>query len=286
MPGTLDQAVLDEMETTLPSDVDFVGLGGGAAIDAAKYFAYLHNRTPILIPTLTSSNAHFSDFISVRKNGAPYGFKQVGWPKRIIVDYSIIELADPRYNRAGYGDLLYMQTTLNDWRIAAEAGKRAPVEPEIEKDVTRMMQIALRHAAEIGSVSQAGLHVLMTLIEESSIVVMKNLSKPITAGAEHLFSWNLEQLTGKHLIHGETVALGIVIASFLQQSHASELRQALDEANVRYLPEEIGVTWHEIEQTLLTVADYNHRVRKFYTVFDVMEWNDRLLKKIRDYLYQ
>jgi glycerol dehydrogenase-like iron-containing ADH family enzyme len=285
MPGTLDQSVLDHMISEIPEDVDFIGLGGGTAIDSAKYFAYLRNRKPILVPTITSSNAPFTDFISVRRNGSPYGFKKEGWPKRVVVDFSLIRKSDPRWNRAGYGDLLYMQTTLNDWRIAADAGRRIPVEPEIEREVTRIMQTAMEHAEEIGSVSQKGLHILMTLLEQSSFIVMKNMSKPITAGAEHLFSWNLEHLTGKPLIHGETVALGLVISSFLQKDRFIELRAALDKAKVVYHPDRIGISWNEIEQTLLTVGEYNRKFRNFYTVFDEVEWNSRLLNEVRNYIY-
>ncbi len=285
MPHTLEQSVLDQIIVEIPNDVDFVGLGGGTAIDAAKYFAFLRNRTPILVPTLTSSNAHFSDFISVRRDGSSYGFKKEGWPKRIVVDYSLIQEAEPRLNRAGYGDLLYMQTTLNDWRIAANTGQRIAVDPKIERDVTRMIRTAITHAKEIGSVSHTGLHKLMFLIEQTSAVVMNNLSKPITAGAEHLFSWNLERLTGKPLNHGETVALGIVISSFLQKSHTSELRNALNEAQVCYHPDQIGISWEEIKQTLLNVNEYNRSFRQFYTIFDEVEWNDQLLNKIRNYIY-
>jgi glycerol dehydrogenase-like iron-containing ADH family enzyme len=87
------------------------------------------------------------------------------------------------------------------------------------------------------------------------------------------------------LIHGETVALGIIISSFLQKSHADELRKALNEANVLYHPEQIGISWEEIKQTLLTVVEYNRNVRKFHTIFDEVEWDSRLLNEIRDYIY-
>src|SRR5690625_950886 len=69
MPGTLDKEALEEMILNIPKNVEFVGLGGGAVIDIAKYFAYLRGKTPVLVPTITSSNAHFSDFISVRRDG-------------------------------------------------------------------------------------------------------------------------------------------------------------------------------------------------------------------------
>ncbi|WP_099159501.1 iron-containing alcohol dehydrogenase [Virgibacillus ndiopensis] len=285
MPGTLDKDLLDEMIETIPQDVEFVGLGGGAVIDAAKYFAYLRDRTPTLIPTITSSNAHFSDFISVQRNGAAFGFKKIGWPKQVIVDYALIEMADPRWNRAGYGDLLFLQTALNDWVLAAQEGKAMPVDPRLEEAVKSIMQDAIEHAEEIGSMSKRGLDRLIKLIEKSSRLIMDNLTVPLSAGAEHLFAWNFEQVTGRHLIHGELVSLGIIITSYLQKRNYHELKDALDKANVIYHPDQLQVSWEEIKETLLTVGAYNRKFRNFYTIFDQVEWTKVQLKEIQDVIY-
>jgi len=285
MPGTLDKEALEEMILNIPKNVEFVGLGGGAVIDIAKYFAYLRGKTPVLVPTITSSNAHFSDFISVRRDGAPFGFKKIGWPKKVIVDYAFIAQADPRLNRAGYGDLLFLQTALNDWKLAEKRGKGTPVVPAIEKEIEQMMHEALMSAEEIGSVSNKGLDILMRLIERSTLLMMNNLSKPISAGAEHLFAWNFEQVTGREPIHGELVALGILITSHLHQRNFKELKDALDKGKIMYRPDEIGISWSEIKQTLLTVEEYNRKVRKMNTIFDEVTWDEKQLKEIKEVIY-
>jgi glycerol dehydrogenase-like iron-containing ADH family enzyme len=273
------------MVSDIPNDVVIVGMGGGSVLDAAKYFAVLKNQTPVLIPTITSSNTQFSDFISVREGGRPIGFKKEGYPRKVVVDYSLIRDADPRMNRAGYGDLLFMQTTLTDWKIASNAGKGVPYEPELGDKVTELMNRAIDGAAEIGSVSDKGIQDLMELFEVTTELTMSNLSKPIDAGAEHLFAWNLEGVTGRHFIHGEIVSLGILISSFLQKSHHEELREALDKSNVKYHPDEIGVTWDEIKESLITVDEYNRRVRKFNTIFQEVKWTPALLKDIQAMIY-
>ncbi|MEX0720090.1 MAG: iron-containing alcohol dehydrogenase [Balneolaceae bacterium] len=285
-PDTLDMATLDRMLKTIPENVDFVGLGGGAVIDAAKYFAYLRNKSPLLIPTISSTNAPFSDFISItNENGYRFGFKKLGWPKRIIVDYELICKANPRFNRAGYGDLIFMQTTLDDWRLASEKGKGVPVDPKIEKTLEGMIAIALESATEIGSNSPRGIEILMKLIEDSTDLMMQNLSLPINAGSDHLFAWNLEVTTGRHFIHGEIVALGILISSFLHKKHYLELKDALDQANVTYLPKELDISWEEIKKTLLSMEEYNRKVRQFDTVFDEVVWTPELLNEIQALLF-
>ncbi|MBD2870936.1 iron-containing alcohol dehydrogenase [Paenibacillus arenilitoris] len=267
-----------------------VGVGGGTVLDAAKYFAYRQGTVPVLIPSITSTNAPFTDFISIRRGGGPFGFKVDGYPKKIVVDAALIQMADPRFNRAGYGDLLYMQTTLNDWVISSRSGIGEPLLPEIAGQITGIVNAAIAGASDIGAITEAGIRALMENTRISSELYMANLRLPIGSGSEHLFSWNLELVTKKHLIHGETVALGIVIASFLQARHMAdsrhiELRRALDEARVMYEPDRIGVAWEEIERTLRTVEAYNRDVRRFHTVFGKTEWTDDLLQGVRTYIY-
>lgn len=286
MPDTLKKSVLDNIISTIPMGVEIVGLGGGAVLDAAKYFALLRKKTPLLVPTITSTNAPFSDFISITdQNGYRSGFKEVGWPKRIVVDYDLIRKADPRFNRAGYGDLLFMLPTLNDWRMASKAGKGVPFDPILEKTLTIMIDQAMESASEIGMITSQGIEILMKLIEDSTKLMMANLSKPINAGSEHLFAWNLEITTGRHFIHGEIVALGILISSWLQGKHFMELKQALDEAQVIYHPDQLGITWDEIKEALLTIEEYNQNVRGFHTIFEEIEWTPNRLDEIRDFIF-
>jgi glycerol-1-phosphate dehydrogenase [NAD(P)+] len=285
MPNTLEKLELDRIVSTIPSNVEIVGLGGGAVIDAAKYLAYLRNSTPMLIPTITSSNAHFSDFISIRRKGTAFGFKKMGWPKTIIVDYTLIAQANPRWNRAGYGDLLFLQTALNDWRIASHSGMAPPIEPVLEQKLEVMIKDAVELAERIWEGSKEGLDGLMRLSERVNSFIMDNISFPLSAGSEHLFAWNFEQVTGRHLIHGEMVALGIIIASYLQDGNHHELRAALDRARVVYHPKQLEISWNEIKQTLLTIQEYNKKFRHFYTIFNQVQWTPVNLHDIKQLFY-
>lgn len=285
MPGTLEQAELDTLSAQLPAGARIVGLGGGAVLDAAKFFARLRGETPILVPTVASSNGPFSDWISVRKNGRPSGFREPGMPRRVVVDYALIQKGSARLNRAGYGDLLPLQTTLNDWRMAAAASRADPVDPDIEAAGEEVMRQAMSEARDIGSLSRQGIEVLMRLTEVSTALMLTHDSRPLNAGSEHLFAWTLESLTGRHFIHGEIVALGIVISSWLQGRDHVALTNALNDARVTYHPERLGIEWSEIESTLLGVNEYNRSVRQFNTVYDDVTWTPDLLREVRDVVY-
>ncbi len=285
MPATLEQSELDAMSKQVPPDVRIVGLGGGSVLDAAKYFAHCRGEPSVLVPTVASSNGPFSDWISIRKHGRPNGFRQAGLRRRVVVDYALIQQADGRINRAGYGDLLPLQTTLNDWRLAAMASRAEPVDPEVEATGERIMRQATAAAPEIGSLSQHGIETLMRLTEASTALMLTHASRPLNAGSEHLFAWTLESLTGRHFLHGEIVALGIVISSYLQARDHGALRDALDQARVTYHPERLGLEWSEIEQTLRGIQPYNRDVRQFNTVYDDVHWTPKLLREVRDLIY-
>lgn len=286
MPDTLDRAELDNMITDIPNRVEFIGLGGGAVLDATKYFALIREKEPILIPTITSTDAPFSDFISVtNEKGFRTGFKKVGWTKHIIVDYALIRKADPRFNRAGYGDLLCMISTLDDWRMASKAGKGVPLDPAMEETILSIMERAIDSASIIGSMNSEGIEILMKLTEKKTELIMSNLDKPISAGSEHLFAWNLDVTTGRHFIHGEIVALGILISSYLHNKHFHDLKHALDEAQVRYQPERLDISWDEIINTLLSIEEYNRNIRQFHTIFEEIEWTPGRLNEIKEVVF-
>jgi glycerol-1-phosphate dehydrogenase [NAD(P)+] len=285
MPGTLEQTELDRMAARLAPAASIVGLGGGSVIDAAKYFAYLRDQTPLLVPTITSSNAQFSDFISVRHGGGPFGFRKNSLPRRIVVDLELISRADRRLNRAGYADVLCLQTTLNDWRLAAVDGRRMAVDSTVEGAIEALIDSALAFGDEIGRCSILGIELLMKLLEESAELIMAHPRLPISAGSEHLFAWQLERVCDRQLIHGETVAMGLLIASRLQGRDQRRLSQGLARARVRRHPDEVGVSWAEIRTCLLSVVEYNREVRGFATVFDGVAWGPELLEEIRELLY-
>jgi glycerol dehydrogenase-like iron-containing ADH family enzyme len=280
-PSSLEQAALDDLAAEVPAGATVVGVGGGLVIDAAKYVARRDGRTVVLVPSITSSNAPFSDAISVRRDGVPTGMREPSQTKRVVVDYTLIGAADPRLNRAGYADVLAHETALADWRRAADRGALAMDEAAFAA-MTALLSTAREAAPAIGAVDHRGVETLMRLFEQTTALTVAHPHAPMGAGSEHLLAWNLEGVTGRHFIHGEVVALGVLVAAHVQGGDAAGLRAALDQARVRYRPADIGVEWSELERALETVADYNRRVRRFHTVFEDTDWTPALRAEIRE----
>jgi glycerol dehydrogenase-like iron-containing ADH family enzyme len=88
----------------------------------------------------------------------------------------------------------------------------------------------------------------------------------------HLFAWNLERVTGRTFLHGEAVALGVIVASGLQAGRSEHLRDVLDRARVPWRPRQLGIDRSAFGATLETIADYNRSTRRIPSIVDIAPW--------------
>ena len=89
-----------------------VGIGGGRALDAAKYFAWQKNAKLFQVPTSMSVNAAFGQRAGVRVNSE---VKYIGWttPEAVYVDFDIIQSAPKIVNRSGICEIMCYHTAAN-----------------------------------------------------------------------------------------------------------------------------------------------------------------------------
>ena len=97
------------------------GIGGGTAIDTAKFLAWKTGCPLLQMPTITSVDAGFTDPIGVRIGGRVRYIGSIV-PIRVVIDVDVIRSAPLRLNRSGIGDILSCHTGLWDWKAASDAG--------------------------------------------------------------------------------------------------------------------------------------------------------------------
>ena len=122
---TLELDRLEQIARDLPATEAVVGLGGGQAIDVAKFFAWRRRLPLFQVPTSMSVNAPFGHRTAVRIESV---VRYIGWvvPEAVYVDFDVIAAAPPLLNRSGVGDIFCYHTAHWDWAFAERVGRCEP----------------------------------------------------------------------------------------------------------------------------------------------------------------
>src|SRR5207245_7215933 len=104
---TLELSDLERAAEALPPAAAIIGLGGGQAIDVAKFFAWTRRLPLFQVPTATTVNAPFGHRSGLRDAGR---VRYLGWavPEAVYIDF----------------DVLCYHTAHFDWRLADRHGAR------------------------------------------------------------------------------------------------------------------------------------------------------------------
>ena len=241
---------------------DFViGLGGGRSIDIAKYSAFLEKKPWIAFPTVLSHDGVVSSRASLESDGLKMSVDAVE-PIAIIADLDTIKKAPYKLIAAGAGDLISNISAVEDWKIAAKAGK--------DNYHTLMAELSLlsakgviEHTKEIKNMDYHGLEILLwSLICSGFAMNIYESSRPCS-GSEHNFSHVLDKKNAGAL-HGEQVALGTIIMTYLQGKDWKNIKEKMKELGLPTTAKEIG-----IDKNLLIDALVESRsIRDIYTILD------------------
>lgn len=203
-----------------------VGVGGGTAIDIAKYMASMSDSTFVCIPAMLSTNAFATDKSALIQNGHKVTL-QAKQADKIILDQDLITKAGA-YNLYGLCDILSIHTALYDWRLADTAGIER-VNPVIYRQSRKLLDSALRYAA-VKQPARDDISLLFSLIGESGHITNIYGSGRPESGSEHIFAKELERRVD--IPHGISIAVGITLMSYLQNNHSMDIQNALKHTGV------------------------------------------------------
>ncbi len=199
----------------MPGKVDaVVGVGGGKALDCAKYLAFLAGLPYFAAPTSLSNDGFCSPQASLTMNGKRRSLP-AALPRGIILDVQVCLGAPKILWLSGVGDLVSKMTAVADWKLAFH-NTGEPV-----NDLAALLSDAtVRQFLARPTFDAEGMALLGTALMLNGIAMEICGSSRPTSGGEHLISHALDAGSARPRLHGLQVGLATYVVSALQRNQA------------------------------------------------------------------
>ena len=183
-----------ERQIAVAPDCDtVVGIGGGQAIDLAKYLAWKRGIRLVSIPTVLSVDAFVTPAAGVRRN---HQVEYVGKasPDPLVIDYDLIRTAPMDLNVAGIGDLLSIHTASFDWVLAEQRGKSEYPFSQQDVDAARaILNEVMSKASDIRNCTDDGLQAIVDGYMRINTICLPAGHYRVEEGSEHYLFYELEE---------------------------------------------------------------------------------------------
>ena len=199
-----------------------VGVGGGKALDVAKYVGFLGRLPYYAVPTSLSNDGFCSPQSSLTVRGKRRSLP-AALPFGVVIDTAICRDAPRMLTLSGIGDLVAKFTAIRDWKLAFHAVGE-PVDDFAALLSDGSIHAYLSHPA----FDLEGIRLLATALMLNGIAMeMCGSSRP-ASGSEHLISHALDATSARPRLHGLQVGVATYIVSILQDMNTDRIATLFD----------------------------------------------------------
>jgi glycerol-1-phosphate dehydrogenase [NAD(P)+] len=262
------QAIFQSLPTNTSA---LIGLGGGKALDVAKYVSFLVRLPYIAVPTSLSNDGFCSPQSSLEMQGARRSLPSA-MPYGVVVDAEVCLNSPQVLWCAGIGDSIAKITAVHDWKLAFHA-RGTPVNDfaALLSDAT-VFQLMANPRRDM-----EGLILLATALMLNGVAMEIAGSSRPASGSEHLISHALDAINPRPRLHGLQVGVATYLVSQLQKHRTSNIAALFDATGF----------WEAIRQDPFNKADWNAAFRAalaikpdFYTILSQRDYSDDLTRII------
>ena len=200
-----------------------IGLGGGRALDTAKYMSAEVKKPYYAVPTSLSNDGFCSPQSSLTVDGHRQSVATT-MPYGVIVDTEACLQAPRKLWLSGVGDLVAKLTAVRDWKIAFhEAGERVDDFAALLSDAS-VYQFIGRPTFDL-----QGTQLLATALMLNGISMAVCSSSRPASGSEHLISHALDALQPEPQLHGFQVGVATYLISLLHENGTETIGTLFDQ---------------------------------------------------------
>jgi len=266
---SMELDVIERQITAAPDCDTVVGIGGGQAIDLAKYLAWKRGIRLVSIPTVLSVDAFVTPAAGVRRK---HQVEYLGnsSPDPLVIDFDLLRTAPADLNVAGVGDLLSIHTATFDWVLAEQRGKSEYAFSQQDVDAARsILNDVMAMASDIRDCTDAGLQAIVHGYMRINTICLPAGHYRVEEGSEHYLFYELEERLQRPFIHGHIVGLGIYLLSRLQQNEPERVTAFMDEVGLKYHPADMAIHREELAASLAALREFvRQRPQLWYTVIN------------------
>jgi glycerol-1-phosphate dehydrogenase [NAD(P)+] len=194
-----------------------IGVGGGKALDVAKYTASLAGLPYFAAPTSLSNDGFCSPQASLTLEGKRRSLL-TGLPEAVVVDLAVCQRAPRPLWHSGVGDLCSKFTAVSDWKLAFHR-RGDPV-----NDLAALISDASVFQFMANPVSdEGGIRLLATALMLNGVAMEIAGSSRPASGSEHLISHALDMTGARPRLHGLQTGTAAYLVSSLQGGSHHEI---------------------------------------------------------------
>lgn len=233
----LGQCCLPEIERLVSeqekqeSDI-IVGIGAGNTLDVAKYVAERTGQTLVLIPTVASSCAAFTNFVHLHSEDGEFIKEEriENCPDLVVVDYKIVGRANSRYLVAGMGSALASWYEFNMSREELELNQPRQIAYELAGHINDVLLGKGDQAVQDvkkGEMTSAVESVVEINILEAGLVRTLG-GTTFRAMISHHLAHELLPFSGEEILFGEVVSFGVLVQEMMSGAQLASFRELLE----------------------------------------------------------
>jgi len=245
----VEQASFDAVGTflaDLPSGCDAIfGIGGGKALDFAKYIAGLAGIAYYSVPTSLSNDGFCAPQSSLLLQGHRKTLPS-RMPFAVIVDTAACSRAPEVLWWSGVGDVISKLTAVQDWKLAYHENGEPVNDLAALLSTSTVYQFIARPHRDPESI-----RIMATALMLNGVSMAICGSSRPASGAEHLISHALDELSQRPRYHGIQVGVAAYVTSRLQEQHTETIAQLFNDTGF----------WGHIRNDPFSLAEWLDAVR-------------------------